>query len=68
MLISETNGRISELRRELEKRGITIESSSIKDAYGFRYQRLVAPKPIKSIAAAEMETWSNQAVVDFDAA
>jgi len=40
MLISETNGRISELRTALQNKNLTIESSTVKDAYGFRYQRL----------------------------
>ena len=42
MLISEVNGRLSELRAKLALKGMTIESSKEKDRYGFAYQRLVS--------------------------
>jgi hypothetical protein len=45
MLVSEANGRISELRNELRKIGLDIESSTEKDAYGFAYQRLTSLAP-----------------------
>lgn len=45
MWISECNGRISELRDDLRLKGLTIESSDEKDAYGFVYQRLVSLAP-----------------------
>lgn len=43
--ISECNGRISELRDDLRTKGLTIESTDEKDAYGFAYQRLTALQP-----------------------
>lgn len=54
MLISEVNGRISELRAK----GYVIETGSAKDRYGFAYHRLaseqiVPPKselPLKTVA------------------
>jgi hypothetical protein len=64
MLISETNGRISELRADLEKKNMTIESSSVKDAYGFRYQRL---KELRSVYTRdEILAAAKEAVAEFD--
>ncbi|HEY9713624.1 MAG TPA: hypothetical protein V6C72_09145 [Chroococcales cyanobacterium] len=37
MLISEVNGRISELR----SKGYVIETSGVEDRYGFKYHRLM---------------------------
>jgi hypothetical protein len=43
MLISEVNGRISELR----SKGYSIETSSEPDSFGFRYHRLRPMEPIE---------------------
>jgi hypothetical protein len=50
MLVSECNGRISELRGK----GYDIETSKEKDAYGFAYHRL-APANVLS-----MEEWFDE--------
>jgi hypothetical protein len=50
MLISEVNGRLSELRAKLRLRGMTIESSSEKDRHGFAYQRLVFVGAARTLA------------------
>ena len=38
MLISEVNGRISELRGK----GYVIDTSVVEDRYGFKYHRLIS--------------------------
>jgi hypothetical protein len=43
MFISECNGRISELR----SKGYDIETSEVKDDYGFAYQRLARSANLK---------------------
>ncbi|TQF41150.1 hypothetical protein UNPF46_08495 [Bradyrhizobium sp. UNPF46] len=48
MLISEVNGRISELRGK----GYVIETSEAEDRYGFKYHRLVRMPPPKQLSLA----------------
>ena len=59
MLISECNGRISELRGK----GYDIETSTVKDRYGFVYHRL---KP--TMTRADHLKIAAHAVAAFDAA
>ena len=54
------------LRAELEQKGMTIESSSVKDAYGFRYQRLKELRPVASMTIAELLAASKEVVREFD--
>jgi hypothetical protein len=48
MLISEVNGRISELRAK----GYVIDTSTAEDRYGFKYHRLVAVPAAKQLSLA----------------
>jgi hypothetical protein len=56
MLISEVNGRISELRAK----GRDIETSKQKDRYGFAYHRLAPDRA--ALSPAELIAWSKEAV------
>jgi len=62
MLISECNGRISELRAK----GYDIETSKEKDRYGFVYHRLKPEGPTATVP--ELLAASREAVAAFDAA
>lgn len=52
MLISECNGRISELRAK----GYIIDTSKVKDAYGFAYHRLASSAETKPTPPCERTT------------
>jgi hypothetical protein len=51
MLISEANGRLTELRYDLAKEGLRIEESTVRDAYGFCYHRLISEPKATRLAA-----------------
>lgn len=62
MLISEVNGRISELRNK----GHEVETSTERDRYGFSYHRL---KPAdRELTRSHMLQYAKEAVAAFNAA
>jgi hypothetical protein len=68
MLISEVNGRISELREKLRSEGLAVESSKEKDRYGFVYHRLKRLVPVADMSVPELLAASREAVTAFDRA
>lgn len=66
MLISEVNGRISELRAKLATEGLTIESSKVKDRYGFVYHRLKRIMPAAEMTVPQLLAASREAVDEFN--
>ena len=66
LLISEANGRISDLRAKLRLQGMDIESSKETDEHGFRFQRLryLAERPL---TRAEILKANAENVRAFDA-